>query len=311
MPYNKGVKQPVLSIVIVSFNTSKLTVQTVSSIFGSISGGKLRKSELQVIVVDNNSTDGSAVHLKQQFYGSILLIENQENLGFAKANNQGVNQAEGNYILLLNSDTVVHPGALDSLVSCLESDANIGIVAANLHNPDGSYQFQGGAIPTLYNIAAWWLWPLPGIISGVAPYQDPRPIQGKGFITRGWVGGTALCMKRHTFLTLGGFDERIFMYAEDVDLCMRVASLHQKIGICSAAVITHLGSASSTSAHAKLGELKGLVYIFKKHKPFWQLPLLRAILLFGAILRLFYFGILKGSAPSRGLYVKAMAVALS
>lgn len=301
-------KHPILSVIIVSYNTKELTKEAIHSLDSSLAQGNLSKDKIQVIVVDNHSTDGSVPELKKSFDGRIQIIENSDNVGFAKANNQGVRSALGEFVLLLNSDTVVQPGALEKLIEAMYKDSKLGIVTAQLYYPNGRYQPQGGSLPNLLNIWAWWLWPFAGIMPGITPYQD-KGLLGEGKVVyRGWVGGTALMMRKELYETLGGLDERLFMYAEDVDLCARVREQGLKIGVVANARIIHLGSASGSSFKAKLGEVKGLLYFFKKHKSGWQVLVLRLILLKGAILRYLYFGILKQEREAKSLYAQILAV---
>lgn len=287
---------PSLSIIIVSYNTRALTVETIRSVV---------ESGAQVIVVDNHSSDDTLEALKQ-FGRQITVIDNRENVGFARANNQGVKFATGKYILLLNSDTKVYPDALEKMVGKLESDKTIGIVSATLCNPDGSRQPQGGALPSLLTVSAWWLWPFPGKIPLFPTFQDPRPKDWSG-----WVGGTAMMMRREDYLSLGGLDEKIFMYAEDVDLCWRMHKMHRKVMILPDAVIMHVGSASGSKSRAMAGEVKGIIYLFGKHLPVWQLPMLRLILACGSLLRYLFFGILQRSKAKSQVYWDIFTLCLS
>jgi len=126
-----------LSIIIVSYNTKKLTLEAVSSVYEE--GSDIEK---EVIVVDNNSQDGSTEALRKFLGGqrSFRLIENKDNLGFAKANNQGIRQSKGEYVLLLNSDTIVKKGTLGKLIKFAQSKADAGVVGPRLLNKDGSIQ---------------------------------------------------------------------------------------------------------------------------------------------------------------------------
>lgn len=285
-----------LSIIIVSYNTKDLTLQTVESVGVD--------PDREIIVVDNASTDESVRALHHRFGKKVHIIDRKENGGFAKANNEGIKIAKGKYILLLNSDTIVHPSALDNMVRALESNPKIGILSSKLLNVDGTYQPQGGALPSLWNIAAWWLWPLPGVIPFIDPYQNENEVTGMEVEHRGWVGGTAMMIRRDVIDQVGVLDEKIFMYAEDVDYCIRAREKGYDIGITPMAAITHIGSASTSSSNALHGEIKGLLYLWKKHFSAWQLILLRAILLKGAILRWVLFGILMGRREARTLYAQ-------
>ncbi len=307
-------KSITLSIIIVSYNTSTLTLQTVNSIFFSLEKEEhsfLRKADVDVIVVDNHSVDGSIAALEKEFGTHIRILKNDENVGFARANNQGVKEACGQFVMLLNSDTVVHPGTLDTMVKTLQERQDVGIVAASLHNLDGTYQAQGGALPTLVNAAAWWLWPLPGIAPFISPYQDSREPISDHFWERGWVGGTAMMLRKDLYENVGGLDENIFMYAEDIDLCFQVHEKKLKILISLAAWVTHIGNASGSSTHARLGEIRGLLYVFSKHKPQWQGILLSLVLVVGSCQRYLLFGILRMNREARIFYGKVLRLSLS
>ncbi len=295
-------KQKKLSVIIVSYNTSELTAGAIDSVLAS--------KNIEVIVVDNNSSDDSTTTLKKKFGSKITLLENKENVGFARANNQGVRKASGEYIMLLNSDTIVKPETLEVLVNDLDTESALGIIAASLRNSDGSYQPQGGALPTLFNVALWWLWPLPGIFPGIPPYQDSRELKGNLVSNRGWVGGTALMMRKDLYQKLGGLDEGIFMYAEDIDLCIRVRDAGLEVAIDPRTRVIHFGMQSGLSSQARLGEIQGLLFLFKKYNPSWQVFLLRLVLLKGSLLRYLFFGILRGDKDARKLYIRTLVASL-
>lgn len=298
-----------VSIIIVSYNTKKLTAQTIQSIFDS----KMHSS-FEVIVVDNDSRDGSPEYLHNIFGSKIKIRKQKENGGFAKANNAGIEIAKGKIILLLNSDTIIQNGAIDAMVRALETHPSYGIVSCRLLNPDGSYQAQGGALPTLSNLAAWWLWPLPGALPGIEPYQNMREIyhavQDDVVHEVGWVGGTVMMIRREVLDTIGVLDEKIFMYAEDVDFCIRAQRKQYKVGIISSGEITHIGSASSDSSRAKIGEIRGLLYLFSKYWPSRR-GLLKIIFFKGALLRLCLFGILYRDSRARALYSTILQISIT
>jgi GT2 family glycosyltransferase len=107
-----------------------------------------------------------------------------------------------------------------------------------------------------------------------------------------WVGGTAMMIRRSVIKEIGLLDSAIFMYGEDIEFCMRASAHHWDVAIHNGAYITHLGSRSGSSENALQGELLGYIYIWSKHKPLWQLPLAKGILLFGILLRIIIFSIL-------------------
>lgn len=288
-----------LSVIIISYNTKKLTAEAVSSVLS-----QKEVDTLEVIVVDNNSSDGSVTYLKEKFGSKITVIAQSTNDGFAQANNVGISRAKGEYLLLLNSDTVVRSGALRLLLDAATSNPSYGVLSPRLLYKDLSYQPQGGQLPTLVTIAAWWLWPLPGVIPGISPYQNLEdPLRtGDAIYKTGWVAGTAMLLSRKVIETVGTLDENIFMYAEDVDYCLRVAKAGFLVGVVTRASVIHYGSASGSSHLSKVGEIKGLRYVLSKSHSRLHAVLIDAIFVTGALLRYLLFGILKGDNQSRKLY---------
>lgn len=294
-----------LSVIIVSYNTKDLTLQAVESVFSTY-------PDAEVIVVDNASKDDSVASLRFHYRGRITIVEHKTNVGFARANNEGMKLSHGSYVLLLNSDTIVKEHALQRMTEALQRNPEFGIVSCQLQNTDYSYQPQGGALPTLTNIAAWWLWPFPGVMPGAETYHDMQTDvpSGNGIREVGWVAGTAMMMRREVVEQVGGLDDQIFMYAEDVEYCIRARQKNWKIGIVQDAFIVHIGSASGSSAKAMTGEVKGLLYVFGKHFSVWETAIIRLIFMVGAILRYVLFGILKGSSKARELYGSILSVVL-
>jgi GT2 family glycosyltransferase len=118
----------------------------------------------------------------------------------------------------------------------------------------------------------------------------------------GWVGGTALMIRAATVAEIGALDEHIFMYGEDIEWCMRAHDHHWGVAIHNQATITHLQTQSSSSENALKGELLGYLYIWSKHKPFWQIPVARSILLLGIFLRIGIFSLLGKIARAKIYY---------
>lgn len=293
-----------LSTIIVSFNTKDLLRQTLQSL--------PQKKDWETIVIDNNSKDGSAEMVRRDF-PKVRLLKNRENLGFARANNQGLKVAGGNYLLLLNSDTLVKKNALEYLIRFMERNPQIGIASGQLLNPDGTIQPQGGHLPRLTNIAFWMLFldDLPLIGKFLWPYHvNDRTFFLKARRT-GWVGGTAMMLKKSVIDAIGYLNEDIFMYAEDVEYCLRAKKAGFAVAVIPEAKIVHYGQQSSGGAPtaAWLGEYKGIKYIFRKHKPGWEYPLVRLLLRLGALLRILVFGILLGRRTAYEAYKKAFAMA--
>lgn len=307
-----------LSVCIISYNTSPLTLDAVRSCTQDILKSPLLNKKSEIIVIDNNSKDDSVSVLqafKETVPINIRIIENDKNTGFTQANNQAIKLAQGKYVLLLNSDTFVQPSALEKLVLAFENviDSStadlssystkldrLGILSATLVNPDGSFQAQGGAYPSLISLAThmFFLDDIP-IIGKLFPSTQDRkmyPISSDDnaeLIQRDWVAGTVMLLKKDLLDEIGVFDEDIFMYAEDLELCVRAKDHHWDIAIHPSAFITHIKSASSSTSTAIEGEFRGYLYLWSKHKPIWQYQLVKLILRLGIVLRIVVFGTMK------------------
>lgn len=313
----------VLSVIIVSYNTSSFTRQTIASVLADISATPSLKSASEIIVIDNASSDDSvsAVRtLSQSSAVPIHLIENSENVGFAQANNQGMAAANGTYYFLLNSDTIVQPGALQTLVEFYQTHPlksssltastqgrldTVGIVAATLLNADGTIQPQGGSLPTLPALMChmWMLDDLP-LLGKFLPSTQHTGLSTRGRAHHrpyqmGWVGGTALLISKQTVAEIGMLDDAIFMYAEDIEWCMRAHDHHLDVVIHPEAQVVHLQNKSGSSEKAIVGEFKGYRYLWSKHKPLWQQPLVVFILKSGAYLRQAIYSLLGNTKQAK------------
>ena len=222
------------SIIIVSYNTKEILGRCLDSL----------PSGLEVIVVDNGSKDGSAEFLAGQ---NIKKVLNQNNLGFAAACNQGARLASGEFLLFLNSDARLNEATLKALAEVFESSPKVGIAAPKLIDETAKDEpFAFGCWPT-------WLGLLRGNLKTDASRAD-------------WVSGAALAIRRVIFESLGGFDERFFMYFEDVDLCWRTKALGYDIVISEAASVVHQrGASNSDERLRKKYYRRSQMLYFKKH----------------------------------------------
>ena len=320
-----------LSIIIVSYNTQALTLQTIESVFQSLRGSKKLLDTSEVWVVDNNSSDGTqaAVEALTKKYSNLFLIKNTENLGFAAANNIAIERSTGKYLFLVNSDTIVQGNAIAEMVKTFESHPTdeqtavlssakgkldrLGILAAQLYNPDDTIQAQGGSFPTLGSLTTHMLFldDIPGI-GKILPSTQHTGQNARAYhhslYQLDWVGGTAMMIKRETLDEIGPLDTNIFMYGEDVEFCMRARHHHWDIAVLPSAKVTHFGCASSSSKNAIIGELKGYLYIWAKHKPLWQRGVVRRIILLGVYLRSLLFGRMTKDTVRAEIYTEALHV---
>ena len=273
-----------LSIIIVNYKTKEITANCLQTILKS--KDKLRK---EIILVDNGSQDGSLNYLSKKF-PQVHLIDAKGNLGFAKGNNLGVTKAKGKYVWLLNSDTLLKPDTISTLMK-LAVKNNSAIASCRLLNPDGSIQFQGGGLPTLCNLSAWMFFidDLPIFKSLINSYHQNQKSYFQKDQHPGWLSGTALLVRRDIYQKLKGLDKNIFMYGEDVDFCYRAKKQGFRLDYFSSPQLIHLGQASGSSRNAIIGEYKGIKYIYSKHYSAWQFIILRILLKLGALLRLIIF----------------------
>lgn len=294
-----------LSIIIISYKTKNLLRNCLKSIFES----KI-DFPIEVIVVDNNSNDGSVEMVRKEF-SSVRLIINKENLGYGKANNQGMKIAKGEYILLLNSDTEIINKAVSKMVKWLEETREVGVVGCRLLYKDGRTQQSAGYLPRLSKIFFWqtFLDDLPILKNLIKPYQ----VSDINFYEKehevGWITGAFFLLRKEIFEKTGGFDENIFMYTEEVEWCLRIKKLGRKIFFTPFTFIYHLKSASprDISENGIISEYRNLIYLFKKHKPRWEMIFLPLILRLGAFLRILRFSII-GDSKKVKIYEKIFRV---
>jgi len=295
-----------LSIIILSYNTASLLKDCLQSVYRS----DLPSKDFEVLVIDNASSDNS-VSLVKKHFPNATLIQNQTNLGFAKANNIGINKSKSEYILLLNSDTKAQTNSLSNLLKFMDAHPQAGIASAQLLNNDSSIQQSGGHLPRLTNIMAWMLMldHLPIIKQLFWSYHQTNQNFYKISRRLGWVQGAAMILRRTMLDKIGLLDEKIFMYAEDIDLCLRARQKNWQTWTVSDSKIIHLNFKSSGKENATLGEYQGLKYLFKKHKPAWESPLLRFFLKTGSLLRVFIFGTIFKDKTKYDIYKKAFHLA--
>lgn len=226
-----------LSIIIVNFNNKKLLEECLKPIKLST-----YKISYEIIVVDNASSDGSQAMVKQKF-PQIHLIENKENLGFAKANNMGLRIYNARYAMLLNNDTIVKDHALDKMVEFMDSHPEAGACGPKLLNTDGTIQTQGGSL-------------------GKRFWKSSTPI------TVDFVIGAALMVRKQVIDRIGLMDENLFFYNDDLDWCISIRKAGFKIYYLPQAEIIHYGGYSSKRAfNSKLliEGFKGGLYFCRKH----------------------------------------------
>lgn len=248
-----------LSVVIVSWNISKLLSACLESVLQNPPDG-----EMEIWVVDNASTDDT-VEMLRSCYPQVHVIVNQNNVGFAAANNQGINQAKGEFILLLNPDTVVLPGALTTLVKYLQAHPEASACGPMLLNPDRTLQKSCYPFPTLSR-EFWRLFHLDRLHTyGVYRMDHWRQDEPRSVDI---IQGACLIVRKSILDRIGLLDEDYFMYTEEVDLLYRIKQTGAGVFWVPAARVIHYGGQSTqqvaTAMFIRLYESK-LVFFRKNH----------------------------------------------
>ncbi len=253
---------PDLSICTVNWNTRCDLEAALGSILNSDPGVRV-----EVVVLDNASQDGSAEMVRERFPTAVLL-ESEENLGFARGYNRAAARAEGRHLLMLNPDTVVRPGALERLVSFLDSHPRVGAAGPRLLNPDGSLQFSCRRFPRPL-AAVFRNTPLGRLAPGNRFTRDYLMSDWNHGEARevDWVSGAAVCIRREAWEEVGGFDEGYFMYAEDMDWCLRAREAGWRIYYVPEAVIVHrIGGSSDQRAMVMVVEFhRSMARFYGRH----------------------------------------------
>lgn len=251
----------------------------------------------------------------QKEFPKVVLIKNKKNLGFAAANNQALRQAQGKYLLLLNSDTELKENSLKKMVDWMEKNQRVGVSSCQLVYQDGAVQGSGGYFPTLLRIFNWMFFidDLPvikEIFKSFHPHEPKTSWLSSSYFQKerlqDWVMGAFFLMRKKMIEQIGLLDEEFFMYVEEVEFCYRAKQANWQVAYVPITKIIHLARKSGSQAGALLGEYRGLIKFYQKHQPFWQLPILRILLKAGAVLRLLIFGIIMGDRDKKEIYKQSL-----
>ena len=252
-----------LSIIILCWNDREVIAECLRSIFANT-----HSTDFEVIVSDNGSTDGSVEFIRSS-YPTVHLIENGRNLRFAKANNVGIRASRGEYVLILNPDTIVHEGSLDKMISFADQHPEAGAFGCRVLNSDGSYQVSARPFASLRAelIAALYLRGLGRLHKWFTSDSYPG---WNGTTERqvDWVSGCFILVRAGLLKSIGSFDEQFFYYYEDMDLCRRIWQAGSKILYAPAPTITHLGGKSTKARFPALpfildGQITRYLYYYK------------------------------------------------
>ena len=272
-----------VSVVIVSYESRALLARCLAAVQADAG----RSATCEVIVVDQASQDGTAAWLAAE-HPAVRVIELPENIGFGAGNNRGAALASGRWLLLLNSDAFVRPGAIDELVRFAEARPAAGIVGPRLLWPDGRLQRSCRRFPTVFRLATEYLYLrklaprsriLNGFYYGEFAHDEAWRVD--------WVTGACALVRRELFERLGGFDEAFFLYSEEVDLLYRARQLGAETWFDPAAEVEHEwgGTAGRSSALTLEEQARSHVRYFDKHASRAAAKRARSVLLAGLRLR--------------------------
>jgi len=267
--------------VVVTYNTKDLAL----ALLGDLERELAKRPGSQIVVVDNASADGTPDAVAAAF-PSVELLRSPENLGFGRAVNLGAKGSETRWVLLVNPDARIDEGALDRLIEAASAQPGHGLYGGRFVDvARGTNEDSVAVLPTLSNLLAF--------ATGAAPvlrrlgYRSPprRQANSDHAIEVDALPGTFVLAEADAWREVGGFDERFFMYSEDLDLCVRVAATGRRPLYVPQASIRHIGGASSTSGRKEVLKNRSLVTFMNTH---WRGPrarLGRSLLVAGVGLR--------------------------
>jgi len=275
-----------VSIIIVAWNVRDLLQQCLQSVFD-----QTRQIEFEVIYVDNASTDGSVEMVRQQF-PAVRIVQNKENKGFIKANNQGIELAQGRYVLLLNSDTIVLDNAIAKLVAFADAHPEAAVVGCKVLNPDRTLQRNCFMYPSLLNMVLWAtylykLFPRNRFFGRQRmtwwDFDEVREVET--------VCGSCSLVRKQAIEQVGVMNELYFTYGDDPDWCYRFHKAGWKILYTPEAQIIHYGGQTTKRLVGKfIWQRLGSKLIFMRlHRPRVQFPIARLLVALFMFLRVPYW----------------------
>lgn len=303
-----------LSVVIVGWNARHY----LELCLRSLTEAPLRRS-MEILVVDNASSDGSAEMIEARF-PQVKLIRNAENLGFSKGNNVGIRQCQGRYVALVNPDVIVLPGCLDALADFLDQNPKVGNVGPRVLNPDRTLQSSCRRFPTLWNNFC-------NATSLASVFKNSRFFAGEHMfffphdrtLAVDVLVGCFSMIRRETFDAVGLLDENLFMYGDDVDWCRRCWKAGWQVVFFPGAQAIHDRGKITAPYPVRfaVAQQRSVLYYWKKHHGRLGLWGIRSVLLLHHLLR-YLFGAASRLVQSsksqsnddRGLVVRACLRAL-
>lgn len=288
-----------ISIITLNYKKPQLTLSCIHSLYKEYKA-EFEDNAMEVLIVDNYSQDNSITLLEQEIkeknYKNIHVIANSENAGFGKGCNLGAKNARGKYLLFLNNDTEVKDRGILKMASFMDSHNDVAILGGQLRNPDGSLQASSGSFYTLSKVIL--------LLLGMQRYGllDKSP---KSISKVDWVKGGLLLIRKKIFEELDGFDEKIFMYTEDMELCYRASLSGHQTYFYPDIHIIHAEHGSTNKTFAIVNIYKNLLYFYSKHRSKFEKILVKSMLTTKAVL-LIIAGTLLQKPYLRNTYSEAL-----
>lgn len=257
-----------VSVIIVNYNGLKYLKECLESLYKN-----LEEITFEIIIIDNNSQDASCAFIKNNF-PEIKLIESKINYGFGKGNNEAVKTAKGNYLLLINNDTIVLD-KIKTVLNFIKNDNNIGVVGVNMLNNNKEYIPAAGNFPNLRN-----MFQLQKLLDLGKEFKKGK--FSKESYEVDWLTGSFLFLSTETYQKINGFDEDYFMYVEDVDFCKKIANIGLK-----RIFIPNLNYIHFVGFHPKKNPMliKGYKIYIQKHFSGLLKPTIYSVLLINLIVK--------------------------
>lgn len=267
-----------ISIVTLNYKKSHLTIECMNSLFQNHKK-EFDEDQLELIIVDNDSQDDSIQKIKkviiEEKYKNVVVVENEKNGGFGYGCNKGAGVAKGDLIVFLNNDTKVQDKGITKMGEYMSSHHEVNILGGQLTNADGTLQASVGSFYTLGNAIL--------LLLGFQKYglldKSPKTISEVD-----WVKGGLLMIRKDDFEKLHGFDEKIFMYTEDMELCYRARKKKMNIYFYPDVDIIHAEHGSTNKTFAIVNIYKNLLYFYKKHRSYAEYLILKILLLLKAVI---------------------------
>jgi len=250
---NRDERSPELSIIIVNFNDKSHLENCLPSIEENA-----QTMEVEILLVDNNSSDGSQEFITQN-YPQVKLILNEENVGFAKANNRGFRESKGEFLLFLNTDTVIQPNALSLLLEELRASPRVGAIGPALIRGENAYQVSFGRRVSFASEVFQKFFLNPFYIFRLKNVRRKKEV--------GWLSAACFMIRREVLEDVGLFDENFFLYFEDIDLCYRIRKEGWNLLFFPQVRVFHRGGASTgqDKISSRFEYRRSQLYFYQKH----------------------------------------------